>query len=103
MKIVNFSIELLRGEIIKIILEGLWLWCEDPFRIKSEMKRHFSRIFSKGRCMRPKLRSTKITKLNEDESKYLERLFEEGEVWKAVCGCGGDKAPGPDGFNFKFI
>nr|GEV05064.1 hypothetical protein [Tanacetum cinerariifolium] len=29
--------------------------------------------------------------------------FKEGESWDAIRGCGSDKAPGPDGFNFKFI
>ncbi|GJR72598.1 putative RNA-directed DNA polymerase [Tanacetum coccineum] len=27
----------------------------------------------------------------------------EKEVWDAICGCGGEKAPGLDGFNFKYI
>ena len=30
-------------------------------------------------------------------------LFSENKVLNAVCGCGSDKAPGPDGFNFKYI
>nr|GEU70068.1 putative RNA-directed DNA polymerase, eukaryota, reverse transcriptase zinc-binding domain protein [Tanacetum cinerariifolium] len=29
----------------------------------------------------------------------LEALFSKEEVWKVVCGCGSDKAPGPDEFN----
>nr|GEW49672.1 transposon TX1 uncharacterized [Tanacetum cinerariifolium] len=33
----------------------------------------------------------------------LETGFNEKEVWDAIRGCGGDKAPRPDGFNFKFI
>lgn len=33
----------------------------------------------------------------------LELPFEEEEVWEAVKRCGCSKAPGPDGFNFKFI
>lgn len=49
------------------------------------------------------MRSRKIAKLDGGEAKSLERPFEEGEVWTAICGCGVDKAPGPDCFNFKFI
>ncbi|PWA80255.1 reverse transcriptase domain, Reverse transcriptase zinc-binding domain protein [Artemisia annua] len=30
-------------------------------------------------------------------------IEEEKEIWDAINSCGGDKAPGPDGFNFKFI
>lgn len=29
--------------------------------------------------------------------------FREEEVKEAVWGCGSEKSPGPDGFNFKFI
>nr|GEX60003.1 UvrD-like helicase, ATP-binding domain, P-loop containing nucleoside triphosphate hydrolase [Tanacetum cinerariifolium] len=45
----------------------------------------------------------KIKKISMEEAYKLEKEFNEKEVWEAICGCGGDKAPGPDGFNFKFI
>lgn len=71
------------------------LWCEDATRIKGEIKRHFSSVFSDYKGVRPKLRSGKIAKLDEGDARSLERPFEEGEVWNAVCGCGLDKAPAP--------
>ncbi|GJR01528.1 RNA-directed DNA polymerase, eukaryota [Tanacetum coccineum] len=37
------------------------------------------------------------------EEKNLESRFTEKEIWEAVSRCCSDKAPGPDGFNFRFI
>ncbi|GJV21443.1 RNA-directed DNA polymerase, eukaryota, reverse transcriptase zinc-binding domain protein [Tanacetum coccineum] len=36
-----------------------------------------------------------------EDARMPEKVFDETEVWEAIRGCGGDKAPGPDGFNFK--
>ncbi|GKB79722.1 transposon TX1 uncharacterized [Tanacetum coccineum] len=44
-----------------------------------------------------------IEKISKEDASLLEKPFSEKEVWEAIQGCGGDKAPGPDGFNFKFI
>ncbi|GJW46513.1 transposon TX1, partial [Tanacetum coccineum] len=60
----------------KCNLRGLMVdgvWCKDPKVIKAEMARHYKKLFSESR------------------------------VWDAIRVCGGDKAPGPDAFNFKFI
>ncbi|GJX16259.1 hypothetical protein Tco_0217091 [Tanacetum coccineum] len=38
-----------------------------------------------------------------DDAQRLEMVFSKNEVWEVIRGCGRDKAPGPDGFNFKFI
>ncbi|GKC99102.1 putative RNA-directed DNA polymerase, eukaryota, reverse transcriptase zinc-binding domain protein [Tanacetum coccineum] len=34
---------------------------------------------------------------------FLERSFSRDEIKRAVWDCGGDRAPGPDGFTFKFF
>ncbi|GJZ05942.1 putative reverse transcriptase domain-containing protein [Tanacetum coccineum] len=51
------------------------LWCEDPSSIKAEM----------------------------EDASLMEKDLSEGEILDAVRGCGGDKAPGPNDFNFKYI
>lgn len=56
-----------------------------------------------GARLRPKFVSDRVTKISVADRNMLEDKFNENEVWDAVCGCGGDKAPGLDGFNFKFI
>ncbi|XP_028120245.1 uncharacterized protein LOC114317682 [Camellia sinensis] len=34
---------------------------------------------------------------------YIEAEFSKAEIWAAVRSCGGNKAPGPDGFNMLFF
>ncbi|GJT14045.1 reverse transcriptase domain, reverse transcriptase zinc-binding domain protein [Tanacetum coccineum] len=51
--------------------------------------------------METRKRSSKVGRISMDDAQSLEMVFSENEVWEAIRGCGGDKAPGPDGFNFK--
>ncbi|GJY06265.1 reverse transcriptase domain, reverse transcriptase zinc-binding domain protein [Tanacetum coccineum] len=44
-----------------------------------------------------------IEKITEEGARDLEKYFNENEVLEAIRGCGGDKASGTDGLNFKFI
>jgi hypothetical protein len=41
--------------------------------------------------------------IDADESTWLEREFEENEVWDVVRDLNGDKAPGLDGFTMVFF
>ncbi|GJZ72838.1 hypothetical protein Tco_0636984 [Tanacetum coccineum] len=41
--------------------------------------------------------------LSSNQSDFLERDFSQEEIKRAVWDCGGDRAPGPDGFSFKFV
>ncbi|GJR36307.1 RNA-directed DNA polymerase, eukaryota [Tanacetum coccineum] len=41
--------------------------------------------------------------ISQTQKEELEGVFGEDEVWNAIKGCGSNKAPGPDGFNFGFI
>ncbi|KAJ0520598.1 putative RNA-directed DNA polymerase [Helianthus annuus] len=53
--------------------------------------------------IRPKLVGYQLNRLSEVDSAFLVSQFSEEEIKRAVFACGDDKAPGPDGFNFKFI
>nr|GEZ50427.1 protein kinase-like domain, beta-lactamase/transpeptidase-like protein [Tanacetum cinerariifolium] len=69
----------------KCNLRGLMVdgvWCEDPM---------------------PVFCNNRIERILVEEVRLLEKGFNEKEIWDAICGYGGDKAPGPNGFNFKFI
>ncbi|KAJ0764362.1 putative RNA-directed DNA polymerase [Helianthus annuus] len=44
-----------------------------------------------------------VAALNIEEADQLVLPFEAVEIKDAIWGCVGDRAPGPDGFNFKFI
>ncbi|GJV19306.1 RNA-directed DNA polymerase, eukaryota, reverse transcriptase zinc-binding domain protein [Tanacetum coccineum] len=51
---------------------------------------------------RPSFRCNRIGKISMEDARNLERKIDEKEIWEAVRGCSGNKAPGPDGFNFMF-
>nr|GEU42787.1 RNA-directed DNA polymerase, eukaryota, reverse transcriptase zinc-binding domain protein [Tanacetum cinerariifolium] len=80
-----------------------WLECEDPKVIKAEMVGQYKKLFSEGEVTRSIFCNNRIEKISNDDSRILEKAFDEREVWEAIQGCGWDKASRPDGFNFKFI
>ncbi|GJU13333.1 putative ribonuclease H-like domain-containing protein [Tanacetum coccineum] len=87
-------------------LRGLMIngvWCEDPNLINEEMARHYKSLFFEGKVTRPVFCCNRLERISADEARVLEKEFNKKEVWDAICRCGRDKAPWPDGFNFKFI
>ena len=74
-----------------------------PWVIKDQMFTFYKSAFSKKEGDRPSFCNSRVVKLSDVEASSLETIFSEKEIWNAVCGCGSDKAPGPDGFNFRFI
>ncbi|GKD05460.1 hypothetical protein Tco_1180434, partial [Tanacetum coccineum] len=86
-----------KNNIRGLLVDGVW--CEEPNSIKKEMVRHYKTLFSEGE----RICCDRTIKISCEEANMLESDFDEKEVWQAIGGCGGDKAPGPDGFNFKFI
>ncbi|GKD25466.1 RNA-directed DNA polymerase, eukaryota [Tanacetum coccineum] len=53
--------------------------------------------------IRPRFYCDRVVKISDEDAGMLEGKIGEKEVWNVICGCSGDKSPGPDGFNFKFI
>ncbi|GJU09232.1 reverse transcriptase domain, reverse transcriptase zinc-binding domain protein [Tanacetum coccineum] len=78
-----------------LVVNGLW--CEDSKIIKAGMARHYKNLFSEGGKTRLVFCSNKLEEISIEEARMLEIEFSEKEVWEAICSCGGDKAPGPDG------
>ena len=78
-------------------------WCKEPNVIKQEMVRYYKTLFTERLGIRPRFYCDRVVKISDEDAGMLEGEFGENEVWDAICGCSGDKAPGPDGFNFKFI
>ncbi|GKC44506.1 putative RNA-directed DNA polymerase [Tanacetum coccineum] len=77
------------------------VWCEDPVNIKTKVFNFYKDTFKENAQIRPILNRYKTISQNQKEE--LEGVFSEDEVWNAIKGCGSNKAPGPDGFNFGFI
>ncbi|XP_071729225.1 uncharacterized protein [Rutidosis leptorrhynchoides] len=80
------------------------LWQESPNEIKEEVFRFFKNQFEdRNPTMNGySMLGFEITRISCEEAINLEKPFTEEEVWDAIKNCGSSKAPGPDGFNFKF-
>nr|GEZ00298.1 putative RNA-directed DNA polymerase, eukaryota [Tanacetum cinerariifolium] len=78
-------------------------WCKNLKKIKDETHRFYRFIFSERDWLRPSFLSGCMSRLSIEDAKLLEFSFEKKEIWDVVNSCGVDKAPGPDGFNFRFI
>ncbi|GJV81998.1 hypothetical protein Tco_1517868 [Tanacetum coccineum] len=111
-RMVNDKIEKLKNEALKWELsnknniKGMMVngvWCEDPILIKVEMVRHYRALFSEADLIRPIFCCDRVEKISVEEASMVGKDFSEEEILDAVRGCGGDKASGPDGFNFKYI
>nr|GEW35765.1 hypothetical protein [Tanacetum cinerariifolium] len=78
-------------------------WIEEPSKVKAEFFSHFSNRFSDMDTPRISIGDVPLNPISEEKRDYLERDVSIDEVKKAVWDCGGDRAPGPDGFTFKFL
>ncbi|GKD46011.1 hypothetical protein Tco_1270656 [Tanacetum coccineum] len=84
-----------------ILVNGVW--CKEPVVIKTEIARHYKRLFSETRKSRPIVSNLKVGRISFEDAHRLEIAFSKNEVWESIRGCGGDKVPRPDDLNFKFI
>ncbi|GLT28935.1 hypothetical protein SLA2020_038370 [Shorea laevis] len=93
----NRARKLIRG----IYKNGSWM--EEPSGVRQEVREYFKNIFQEDQWDRPKLDGLQFKQLDDEDRIWLERDISAEEVKQAVWECGGDKSPGPDGFNFHFI
>ncbi|KAJ0535621.1 putative RNA-directed DNA polymerase [Helianthus annuus] len=84
-----------------LVINGEWV--TKPQAIKREVYRFFKDKFVEEIKFRPGLIVHDIKTLDPVEADGLVAPFLEKEIKEAVWDCGSDKAPGPDGFNFRFI
>ncbi|GKE07602.1 hypothetical protein Tco_1399620 [Tanacetum coccineum] len=80
-------------------LNILGSWVTDPLAIKNHVFNVFESKFKEEITTRPTFSSNRFNHL----SSFLDQPFSNQEIKDAVWDCGGDKAPGPDGFTFEFI
>ncbi|GKC63932.1 RNA-directed DNA polymerase, eukaryota, reverse transcriptase zinc-binding domain protein [Tanacetum coccineum] len=78
-------------------------WIEDPHCVKEEFYSHYSNRFNLADGLMPSLDGVMPNILSSGHRDYLERQFSNDEIKRAVWDCGGDRAPGPDGYTFKFF
>jgi hypothetical protein len=75
----------------------------NPIEIKEHMIHFYSKLFTKSSGWRPVPEGLPMHSISEEDCRWLEREFEESEVWEVVRHMKSDKAPGPDGFSMGFI
>ncbi|KAI3794371.1 hypothetical protein L1987_37001 [Smallanthus sonchifolius] len=78
-------------------------WCSKPSKIKKEVFGFFRDKFKERIGSRPALFCDNFKKLSESSIDLLVSEFSKEEIKSAVFECGDERAPGPDGLNFKFI
>nr|GFA24313.1 nucleotide-binding alpha-beta plait domain-containing protein [Tanacetum cinerariifolium] len=91
------SIQSIRG----VMVEGMWI--DEPVKVKKEFFDHFANRFCKPNKPTVSIDVEFPNQIDPDQRSFLERDVSNSEIKKAVCECGMDKAPGPDGFSFGFF
>jgi len=84
-----------------VMIDGTWT--DDPHKVKEEVRSFFSQRFHEPDYYRPRLDGISFQTINQHQNNMLTAPSQEKEVKQAVCDCGSEKSPGPDGLNFKFI
>nr|GEZ21548.1 cysteine-rich receptor-like protein kinase [Tanacetum cinerariifolium] len=79
------------------------VWVVNPDDIKAAALEHFALRFKENIVCMLKFKSFRVRKLSSPDASFLDSPFSINEIKSAVWECDGSKAPGPDGFNFKFI
>ncbi|XP_057249914.1 uncharacterized protein LOC130591042 [Beta vulgaris subsp. vulgaris] len=75
----------------------------DPKEIKTGANDFFTSIFHEKHQARPVFDGLSFNQLSQEQSDALTAHLSTTEIDQAWPPCNPDKAPGPDGFNFKFI
>ncbi|GKD86312.1 putative RNA-directed DNA polymerase, partial [Tanacetum coccineum] len=79
------------------------VWVTDPSTLHNHIFQSFHMRFKESGHSRPTYSSSLFNQLSVDEVQLLVTSFFDVEIKDAVWDCGSDKAPGPDGFTFKFL
>jgi len=76
---------------------------EDRTVIKDHIVEFYAKLYSEQYQWRPKVDDLSFSSIDEEDRLWLEREFEEDEIWAVIQNFKGDKAPGPDGFSMAFF
>ena len=70
--------------------------------IEEGIVRFYKRLYSEDKHIRPHLDVLNFSRISEDKAGWLERPFEEVEIFEVVMDFDGDKAPEPNGLPMAF-
>lgn len=90
-----------RNQVVAIRVDDLWV--EEVEQFKHEIVKHFNNLYLEEVEERPTLEGIPFKRLTTGESIMLVNSFSLEEVEEIVHSFDGNKSPGLDGYNFKFI
>ncbi|KAF5760166.1 putative RNA-directed DNA polymerase [Helianthus annuus] len=82
-------------------IDGVWV--TSPPLVKDHAFSFFAEKFEEPLVSRPVLQCPFLSSVSNVEAEALESPFTLNEIKSAVWECDGDRAPGPDGINLRFI
>ena len=77
--------------------------CTDQGLIEGCITQFYRQLYSKIEVHRPLLDDVAFSRISEEDASWLDRPFDENEVFGMEHDFDGDKAPGPDGFTMAFL
>ncbi|GKV16979.1 hypothetical protein SLEP1_g27539 [Rubroshorea leprosula] len=90
-----------RSEMNSIQIKGVQT--RDVNKMKEEIACYFEDLYAEEKRVRPRLDGLGFKQLTREDNDTLISPFSEDEIKVAVGECNSSKAPGPDGFNFRFV
>ena len=71
-------------------------WCDEPQKVKEEVRNFFSQRFQESDFSRPTLDGIPFQTISQHQSNMLVAPFQEEEIKEAIWDCGSQRSPGPD-------
>ncbi|GKV05619.1 hypothetical protein SLEP1_g17606 [Rubroshorea leprosula] len=90
-----------RSEINSVQVNGAQI--AEARQMKEEISSFFEQLYKEEKQERPRLDGVVFQQISQDDNEILIAPFSEEEIKEAIRDCDSSKAPGPDGFNFKFV
>ncbi|KAH0670732.1 hypothetical protein KY290_026130 [Solanum tuberosum] len=85
----------------KLMVEGVSV--TDSEEIKGTIISYYQNLYRETEQWRPEFNVQGAERITQEENVWLQRQFEEDEVFNCIKSCASDKAPGPDGFSMSFF
>ena len=89
------------NSIDKLMVDGVM--SSDQGSIAEGITQFYRRLYFENEAHPPVLDDVEFGRISEEDALWLDRPFEEEEVFGVVSGFNGDKLPGPDGFSIAFF
>ena len=75
----------------------------DPEAIASAISHFYRQLYTENVAHRPLLDDVEFSSISKEDTLWLDRPFDEDEVFGVISNFKGDNAPGPDGFSMAFF